>query len=183
MPPLPHGRHQAEALENEAEPSIETTLFCFFPSTSIRNCTEELVESLEDRLLLSRLLLAHQRHGMAGIGEATAIIAVAQIGITFSKTIFEFAAEIKNAPKAICRIEKNICTTSEKLEEVGRLIKKNNTTHLSSKTGIASAVRCSNDCKDIIADVNKMLAKRGWIPGSADPDKKDLNVSLFEALR
>lgn len=139
---------------------------------------EELLEAFNDHLLLAR-----QRQGMAGIGEASAIIAVAQIGITLSKTIFEFATEIRDAPKAICRIGRDICTTSERLEEVGRLIEKNNTTQLFSETGIASAVRCSKDCKDIIADVSKVLAKGGWVPGSAALDKKDLDISLFETLR
>ena len=120
---------------------------------------------------------------MAGIGEASAIITIAQVGINLSIKIFEFATEIRDARGAIYRIGRDICTTSERLEEVGRLIQENNKTKLFSETGIASAVRCSKDCKDIIDDVNKVLAKAGWVPGSADLDKKNLDISLFETLR
>ena len=120
---------------------------------------------------------------MAGIGEASAIIAVAKFGISLSKDIFEFAAEARDAPKAISYIGRDICTTSERLEEVGRLIDSNNTTKLFSITGIASAVRCSNDCKDIIADVSKVLTKGGWTSGSGALDKKDLKISFFVTLR
>ena len=120
---------------------------------------------------------------MAGIGEASAIIAVAQFGLKLSKTIFEFAGEVKEAPKEIRRIGRDICTTSERLEEIGRLIDKNATTRLFSDGGIASAVRCSNDCEEIITEVSTLLSKRGWVSGSAALEKKDLDISLLEALR
>jgi hypothetical protein len=120
---------------------------------------------------------------MAGIGEATAIIAVAQIGIQASKTIFEFVGEVKEAPKEIRRIGRDICTTSERLEEIGRLIDNNHTSRFFNQGGIASAVRCSNDCKEIITQVNGVLAKGGWIADAAALEKKDFDISLLDALR
>lgn len=120
---------------------------------------------------------------MAGIGEASAIIAVAQVGIKLSKTIFDFASEVSDAPKEIRRIGRDICTTSERLEEIGRLIEKNPISHLFSEGGIASAIRCSNDCDEIITEVTILLAKGGWVSGSAALDKKDLDISLLDALR
>ena len=120
---------------------------------------------------------------MAGIGEASAIIAVAQVGIKVSKTIFEFVGEAKDAPKEIRRIGRDICTTSERLEEIGRLIDNNHTSRFFNQGGIASAVRCSNDCKEIIAQVNGLLAKGGWVAESAAPEKKDFDVSLLDSLR
>ena len=120
---------------------------------------------------------------MAGIGEASAIIAVAQIGITLSRTIFEFVGEVKDAPKQVRLIGREICTTSERLEEVGRLVDTNHTRQLFSEGGIASAKRCSNDCDDIITEVSALLAKGGWKPGSAAPELKDLDVSWLQALR
>ena len=120
---------------------------------------------------------------MAGIGEASAIIAVAQIGIQTSKTIFEFVGEVKDAPIEIRRIGRDICTTSERLEEIGKLIDKNSTSQLVSKGGIASAVRCSSDCDEIITQVSRLLAKGGWVSGPAALEKRDLDITLFEALR
>ena len=120
---------------------------------------------------------------MAGIGEASAIIAIAQVGIKVSKIIFEYAGEVKEAPKEISRIGRDICTTSERLEEIGRLINKNHTSHLFSEGGIASARRCSTDCSEIINQVSGLLAKGGWVSAPANLEKKDLDISLLGALR
>ena len=120
---------------------------------------------------------------MAGIGEASAIIAIAQLGIKFSKTIFEYAGEVKEAPKEIRRIGRDLCTTSERLEEIGRLINQNPTNHLFNEGGIASAARCSSDCNEIIVQVTGLLAKSGWVSGAGALQKKDLDISLLESLR
>lgn len=120
---------------------------------------------------------------MAGIGEASAILAVAHIGIGLSQTIVEFIGEAKDASSDIRRIAREICTTSERLEEIGRLIDKNSINHLFSTGGISSAIRCSRDCEEIIAQVSGVLAKGGWIPGSTALDAKDIDISLFQSVR
>ena len=90
---------------------------------------------------------------------------------------------MKDAPNAIRRIARDICTTSERLEEIRRLIDKNSVNNLFSTSGINSAIRCSLECKDIIAQVSGVLGKGGWILGSAVLDKKDIDISLFQAVR
>lgn len=120
---------------------------------------------------------------MAGIGEATAIIAIAQVGIQLSKTIFEFASEVRDAPKEIRRVGRDICTTSERLEEIGRLIEKNPISYLFSERGIVSVICCFNECEEIITEVSILLAKGGWISEPATLAKKDLDISLLEALK
>ena len=120
---------------------------------------------------------------MAGIGEASAIIAIAQIGVKVSKTIFEYASEAKDAPNEISRIGRDLCTTSERLEEIGKLIDRNPATQLFNAGGIASAVRCSNDCKEIVDQVTGLLAKSGWTADPETLEKKDLDIGLIESLR
>lgn len=119
----------------------------------------------------------------AGVGEASAIIAIAQIGIKVSKTIFEYAGEVKEAPVEISRIGRDMCTTSERLQEIGRLIDQNPTTQLFREGGIASAVRCSKDCTDIIGQVTGLLAKSGYVPDPEALEKQDLDIGLLESLR
>lgn len=119
---------------------------------------------------------------MAGIGEATAIITVAQVGISLSQAIIGFVGEVRDAPKSIRRIGREISTTSERLEEIGHLIDRNATSHLFSKGGIASAVRCSSDCGEIITQVSGILGKAGWIPGSGALEKKDIDISLIDSF-
>ena len=120
---------------------------------------------------------------MAGIGEATAIIAVAQLGITVARSIFEYSGEVKDASNEIRRIGRDLCTTSERLEEIGRLIENNHTTQLFSEGGIASAVRCSNDCREIVDQVRDLLAKGGWASESAALEKKDIDISMLTSFR
>lgn len=58
---------------------------------------------------------------MAGIGEATAIIAVAQVGISLSNTLIAYVGEVRDAPSRIDRIGNEVLTTSERLKDIGGL--------------------------------------------------------------
>ena len=120
---------------------------------------------------------------MAGIGEASAIIAVAGLGFKLSKRLVQFATDTKDAGKAISRFERDIRTTSETLEDVGKLIGDNNTAHLFNKNGITRAVRCSEVCKAIIADIETVLSKIGLVTDPAAFDKKDQDISFLQSLR
>lgn len=118
---------------------------------------------------------------MAGVGEASAIIAIAQFGVKFSVTVWEFAGEVRGARKEIGRLVNNIRTTSERLQEIGRLVKENPVSRLFNEVGIEGAVRCSNDCEDIIKDVTKVLVKEGREPSLKTLEQKDLDISKLEA--
>lgn len=119
---------------------------------------------------------------MAGVGEASAIIAIAQFGVNFSVTVWEFAGDVQGARKEIERLVRNIRTTSERLQDIGRLLKENPVSHLFNQGGIESAVRCSSDCEDIISDVSKVLLKAGRELRSKILEQKDLDISKLEAF-
>ena len=120
---------------------------------------------------------------MAGIGEASAIIGVAQAGITLSQTIIAFVGDVKDAPATIVRIGNEISTTSNRLKEVGSLIEENNVTELLNEEGVGDAARCSYECDLILSQVGNLLVKGGWRRDSKALEKKDLDLSIFSALR
>ena len=119
----------------------------------------------------------------AGIGEASAILSIAQIGISLSKTLITYIEEVKDAPSHIERIGNEILTTSERLKDIGELVEQNPRTKVFSKEGINSAIRCSSECQKIIRDVKSVLCKGGWKAHSRDSDNDEVDPSLFSTFR
>lgn len=119
----------------------------------------------------------------AGIGEASAILTVAQLGITLSNTLITYIGEVQDAPERIQRIGNEIATTSERLKDIGEIIEKNQTISIFSDEGIRSALRCSTECKKIIVDLQAVLAKGGWRQTSRALEKDEIDISLFSSLR
>ena len=118
-----------------------------------------------------------------GIGEATAILTVAQIGISLSNTLIAYIGEVKEAPGRIQGITNEILTTSGRLKDIGELVERNQQSHIFNEEGINSAVRCSTECSKIIGDIKSVLCKRGWHQGSTPLDKDAIDISLFSSLR
>lgn len=116
---------------------------------------------------------------MAGIGEASAILAVAQLGFVFSTTLIAYVGEVKDAHSRINRIGNEIQTTSEQLKEIGQLVERNKQNPILNQATITSAVRCSSDCRDIIDYVKKLLCKSEWQQNSEAPEKGEIDISLF----
>ena len=120
---------------------------------------------------------------MAGIGEASAIISVAQIGISLSKTLITYIEEVKTAPSHIRWVGNEILTTSERLKDIGELVNQNPHTKIFNEEGINSAVRCSSECQVIISDFKSVLCKGGWRSYPGDSEKDEIDPSLFSTLR
>jgi len=78
---------------------------------------------------------------MAGIGEASAILAVAQIGISLSNTLITYFGEVQDAPIRIQHIGNEVLITSERLKDIGELVDKNHQTRIFSDEGVSQ--RCS----------------------------------------
>lgn len=119
----------------------------------------------------------------AGIGEASAILTVAQLGISLSNSLITYIEEVKGASLRIQRIGNEILTTSERLKDIGELISQNSHTKVFSEEGVNSAVRCSTECQQIIQDVRIVLFKTGWQDRSIDSGKDEVDSSLFSSLR
>ena len=120
---------------------------------------------------------------MAGIGEASAIIAVAQAGIGLSKILIAVIGDIQEAPNAIVRVGNEVQTTSGRLKEIGALVKDNKDRKLFSDEGVRDAARCSHECDMILAQIGNLLVKGGWKKESPALDKTDIDISLFSAFR
>ncbi|KAL9607653.1 MAG: hypothetical protein Q9167_007457 [Letrouitia subvulpina] len=120
---------------------------------------------------------------VAGIGEASAILTVAQLGITLSNTLITYIGEVKDAPERIQRIGNEIATTSERLKDIGEIVEKNQTIYIFSDEGVRSALRCSIECKKIIVDLQAILAKGGWRQTSSALEKDEIDISLFSSLK
>ena len=116
----------------------------------------------------------------AGIGEASAILNVAQIGLSLSKSLITYIEEVKGAPSHIRRVGDEILTTSERLKDIGDLINQNPRTKVFSEEGINSAVRCSTECQQIIKEVKNVLYKSGW---QDQPRESEIGTSMFSTLR
>lgn len=119
----------------------------------------------------------------AGIGEASAILAVAQLGISLSNTLIAYIADVKDASSRIQRVGNEILTTSERLKEIGELIDNNQRTQIFSVEGVKSARRCSNECENIITEVKAIIQKGGLHLKSDDLEKYEIDASLFSTLR
>lgn len=116
---------------------------------------------------------------MAGIGEASAILAVAQIGFALSTTLIAYIGEVKGAHSRINGIGNEIQTTSERLKDIGQLVEKNRQNPILSQASITSALRCSSECRDIIEFVKNTLCKSEWPQKSEAPEKIEIDISLF----
>ena len=60
-----------------------------------------------------------------GVGEASAILTVAQIGIKLSHILTNYVGELKDAQNRIRQMGSEIATTSHTLNQIGDLVKRN----------------------------------------------------------
>ena len=120
---------------------------------------------------------------MAGIGEASAIIAVAQAGISLSMVIIAYVGDVKDAPKSVSRIGNEIKSTSGRLQEIAGIIEDNPSTGLLLDTAIGDATRCSSECELILAQVGNLLVKGGWRRESTELSKNDIDTSFVASLK
>lgn len=120
---------------------------------------------------------------MAGIGEASAILTVAQLGISLSNTLIAYVGEVQDAPSRIQRIGNEVLTTSERLKDIGELVGKNGQTNTFSDEGVQSATRCSEECNIILEDLRRVLCKGGWSQRSNGQERDEIDTSLFSTMR
>lgn len=117
---------------------------------------------------------------MAGIGEASAIIAVAQAGISLSMVIIAYVGDVRDAPNSVSRIGNEIKSTSGRLQEI---IKDNPVTGLLLDSAVGDATRCSSECELILAQVGNLLVKGGWKRDSTELSKDDIDTSVVASLK
>lgn len=96
---------------------------------------------------------------MAGIGEASAIITVAQVGIGLSTALLGYVGDVRNAGSNIQRVADEISSTCDRLKELGDLVEQNPTTGLFSEEGLRKSERLAASCKSVIDEIRQALKK------------------------
>ncbi|KAK2767530.1 hypothetical protein FQN54_003687 [Arachnomyces sp. PD_36] len=121
---------------------------------------------------------------MAGIGEASAIITVADLGLKLSKALIGYVAEVKEASHGIRSLGNEIKTTCERLHDIAGIVKKNRRFHILSHAGFQSAVRASDECKLAISDIQYALRKIEYqTQPDLDADRDKIDLSLLTRLQ
>ena len=96
---------------------------------------------------------------MAGIGEASAILAVAQVGISLSFTLISFMGDVRDSRKRIKIVPDEISLTSQRLKELGGLIEKNDQTKFFGKGSLKSTVTLAKGCETALTEIRLVLKK------------------------
>ncbi len=116
---------------------------------------------------------------MAEVRKATAILAVAQLGLGLSGALTEYLGEVKDAPGRIKSLANEIKSTSERLQEIAALMENSG---LFSHEGVQNALRCSDECYQAIEEVRFVLRKAGHQPNPAAFEKSEIDISYLSRL-
>ncbi|OAX78553.1 hypothetical protein ACJ72_07139 [Emergomyces africanus] len=120
---------------------------------------------------------------MAGIEGVSAIITVVQVGFALSKALIEYVDEVKDASSRIRRVGNEIRTTSERLQDIGKLVEQNPITNVFSSEGLQSAIRASDECGQVIGELRMILSKGGYTPSPTVVQKEEIDISYFTKFK
>ena len=96
---------------------------------------------------------------MAGIGEASAIIGIVQVGFSLAAALNTYVSEIREAREDILELASDIDSTFLQLQDLGKLIEQNESTKAWSDGGVKLAQKCVTDCQKAVATLRKLLKK------------------------
>ena len=117
---------------------------------------------------------------MAGIGEATAIAASIEIGLSLAKTLVAVVSDYKSAREDISSVATEVDATLNQAAELDALVKNNDHTRRLNDRGLRLAEKCKVDSTRIVEKLIRLLTKAG-VPGdhpsTIGPD--DIEVSKF----
>lgn len=117
---------------------------------------------------------------MAGIGEANAILTVAQVGLQLSFALISYAGEAREVESRIRRIGDEISQTAGRLKDLGDLAQKK---LLQNETAIADANRLATTCQSVILEIRTILKKSKVKLDEAAVDKEEIEITLFDRLQ
>lgn len=117
---------------------------------------------------------------MAGIGEASAIIGLVQLGFSLATALNTYASEVKEARDDILGLSSDIESTFAQLRDLGKLIELNGMTNVWSEDGVKIAQKCVTDCQNSIAKLRELLKKSTASVTSDAVERDEIDVSKFE---
>ena len=117
---------------------------------------------------------------MAGLGEATAIIGVAQLGFSLAKTLNVFIGDYKDARQTLTRMGAEIESTSLAMERLGDLAKKG---RLYGDRGVLEAAGLASRYSEAIAGIRAMLKKRNRPIDPSVVRQDEIELSSFQKIQ
>ncbi|KAL8718075.1 MAG: hypothetical protein Q9181_008240, partial [Wetmoreana brouardii] len=117
---------------------------------------------------------------MAGIGEASAIISITQVGFSLAKALNTYLSDVSDASDDISSLVNDIEATLGQLRDLGKLIEKNKTTKAWTDDGLRNAQKCVIDCQQIITKLRKLLKKSTASATSEEVDRDEIDVNKLE---
>jgi uncharacterized protein YaaN involved in tellurite resistance len=104
---------------------------------------------------------------MAGIGEASAILTVAEAGFSLASKLKDLLDDYKNAAATIEKLREELEATSKSLQNLGQLAEQNG---LHNKNAVADTKTLTERCERTISDIKNVLRVE-----SASPDPTSSN--------
>jgi hypothetical protein len=117
---------------------------------------------------------------MAGIGEATAIVATIEVGFSLAKTLIAVVSDYKSAREDISSVATEIDATLNQAAELDTLVKNNATTRRLNDRGLKLAEKCKLDSTRVVEKLMRLLTKAGVPedqPSTIEPE--DIEVNKF----
>ena len=119
---------------------------------------------------------------MAGIGEASAIVGLVQVGFSLATALNTYVSDVSDAGDDISSLISDIEATFGQLRDLGKLIEKNEKTKAWSEDGLRNAKKCVTDCEKSITKLRKLLKKSTASATSEEVNRDDIDVSKLERV-
>ncbi|ERF70116.1 hypothetical protein EPUS_00303 [Endocarpon pusillum Z07020] len=120
---------------------------------------------------------------MAGIGEATAIIALAETGFSLARAINTYISDVSDAKDDILSLSSDIDSTFRNLRDLAHFIERNETTKVWSDDGAANARKCVRDSELVIVKMRKLLKKATASDTSPEVERDEIDVTKFQKAK
>ena len=124
---------------------------------------------------------------MAGIGEASAIIGVVELGFSLAKALNNYVSNVSAAPEDVSSLGSEIEATLSHLRGLKTLIEKNEETEAWDEDGLALAKRSITDCDQIVKKLRRLVSKASWRNFESDEEfdtrsleTSEIDLTLFQ---
>ena len=116
----------------------------------------------------------------AGIGEAAAILAIAQLGLTLASTLSSFTGDYKEAGNRMNHLSDEIQVASSSLQQIGDLAKQN---RLYGDRSVLQAANLTERCRIVIFEIRTILKKGDKTLNPTAIDKSEIDLSCYKRLK
>ncbi|RMZ79819.1 hypothetical protein DV737_g3241, partial [Chaetothyriales sp. CBS 132003] len=117
---------------------------------------------------------------MAGIGEASAILGVAQLGLQLAQTLVMVIGDYRDAAVNINRLRDEVNLTSICLEQLGALAKEG---RLIAGRGVLEAANLCERCRAVIWQIRTVIRKGDNPLDPAEITREEIDVTYFTAWK